>query len=209
MIGMCLLWLPYAHAKLEDVETSSPDPARHTDLMLHSISMSARIAMINLNDMTLCTTHHACRYWQSTLHDMHEGYVTGLAMAYDDSCIVSAAADGTVLLIHNPLGPSAAAQTVPQPAAPNDGLPSMSEVKDTLNPGVTTVDPQPQLSLEEAKQAAHQHQQAATAAAARQQLVVAVEGLRRDLAGLMRENAARPPCQRLPAEAFHLDPGVT
>jgi hypothetical protein len=139
---------------------------------------------------------------------MHDGRVTGLAMAFDDSCLISAAADGTLLLLANPLGPPVAPS--PAPADANAGLPTLSAAAaaadgvDVSSGGVRQLE----LSLEEAKQAAQRDQQAATAAAARHQLLAAVCDLHQELAGLMREDAARPPAERLPADAFHLDQGV-
>lgn len=124
-------------------------------------------------------------------------------MAYDDSVLISGAADGTLLLLHNPLGPPAEA-TAAAPQDPNTGLPTVTGATSAAASEASGVP----LSLEEAKQATQRNQQAATAAAARQQLVGTVEALRQELAALMREDAARPPAERLPAEAFHLDQGV-
>lgn len=132
---------------------------------------------------------------------MHDGRVSGLAMAYDDSCLISAAADGTLLLVHNALGSAPSSAAAAAPLEPNAGLPSLAHAADT---GAAQTGP---LSLEEAKQAAQRDQQAATAAAERQHLVSAVEVLRHELAALVKEDAARPHAERLPAEAFHLDQG--
>lgn len=148
---------------------------------------------------------------------MHDGRVTGLALAYDDSCLISAAADGTLLLLANSLGPHPSAAPPQPPLEPNAGLPTMAEAAATAATAATAAAISPAaagaaaasvpLSLEEAKQAAQRNQQAATAAAARQQLVSAVEVLRQELAGLMREGAGRPPAERVPGEAFHVDEG--
>lgn len=142
---------------------------------------------------------------------MHNGLVTGLAMAFDHSCLVSAAADGTLLLLHNPLGPLTTAAAVPQ--EPNAGLPTVAAAvagaTSSEGPAATaaTSPAATALSLEEAKQAMQRDQQAATAAAAKQQLVAAVEVLRQELAVMLREEEGKPPAARLPAEAFHLDQG--
>jgi hypothetical protein len=136
---------------------------------------------------------------------MHDGRVSGLAMAYDDSCVISAAADGTLLLMHNALGPApSSTAAAAAPREPNAGLPTLAQA--AAGTGAAHVGAGP-LSLEEAKQAAQHDQQAATAAAERQHLVSAVEVLRQELAALMKEDAARPRAERLPAEAFHLDQG--
>lgn len=153
------------------------------------------------------------RSWQCALHDMHDGRVTGLAMAFDDSCLISAAADGTLLLLHNMLGPPVSAAAAPQ--EPNAGLPTVAAMAAAVT-ATTAAGPASTaasdalsvpLSLEEAKQAMQRDQQAATAAAARQQLVAAVEVLRQELAALMKEDAGKPPAERLPAEAFHVHQG--
>jgi len=155
---------------------------------------------------------------------MHDGRVTGLALSYDDSCLISAAADGTLLLLANSLGPHPSAAPPQPPLEPNAGLPTMAEAAaaataasaaaiaaTAATAGVTAAAAAAAasvpLSLEEAKQAAQRNQQAATAAAARQQLVSAVEVLRQELAGLMREDAGRPPAERVGPEAFHVDEG--
>lgn len=146
---------------------------------------------------------------------MHDGRVTGLAMAFDDSCLISAAADGTLLLLHNTLGPAVSFAAAAAPQEPNAGLPRVAAVAAAVTaataagPASTAASDASSvpLSLEEAKQAMQRDQQAATAAAARQQLVAAVEVLRQELAALMKEDAAKPPVERLPAEAFHVDQG--
>lgn len=135
---------------------------------------------------------------------MHDGRVSGLAMAYDDSCLISAAADGTLLLLHNALGSAASSAAAAAPLEPNAGLPSLAHAAADTDAAHVGTGP---LSLEEAKQAAQRDQQAATAAAERQHLVSAVDVLRHELAALMKEDAARPRAERLPAEAFHLDQG--
>lgn len=150
-------------------------------------------------------------------------------MAFDDSALISAAADGTLLLLNNPLGaPIGTTAAAAAPQEPNAGLPTMagdavsgaaaataavgssgsSAASITAAAIAATDSSGVPLSLEEAKQAAQRDQQAATAAAARQQLVGAVEVLRQELAQLMREDAARPAAERLPAEAFEVDAGV-
>lgn len=125
-------------------------------------------------------------------------------MAFDDSVLISGAADGTLLLLHNPLGPPAVAAAAAAPQDPNAGLPTVTGAAISA---ATSEASGVMLSLEEAKQATQRNQQAATAAAARQQLVGTVEALRQELEALMREDAARPPAERLPTEAFHLDQG--
>lgn len=135
---------------------------------------------------------------------MHDGRVTGLAMAFDDSCLISAAADGTLLLLHNPLGPPPASPSPPADA--NAGLPAAVQPAGLQTAGAAAGDGVP-LSLEEAKQAEQRDQQAASAAAARQQLLASVGALRQELAALMKADAARPPAERLPADAFHIDQG--
>lgn len=138
------------------------------------------------------------------MHDMHYGSVSGLAMAFDDSCLFSAAADGTLLLAHNALGSAPSSAAAAAPLEPNAGLPTLADA--AAGPGAAQVAAGP-LSLEEAKQAAQRDQQAATAAAERHHLVSAVEVLRQELAALMKEDAARPRAEQLPAAAFHLDQG--
>ncbi|KAF8073262.1 ABCG35 [Scenedesmus sp. PABB004] len=146
------------------------------------------------------------RHWQHALHDMHDGRVTGLALAYDDSCLLSAASDGTLLVLANPLEPAAAPGASPAPL--DEQLPTMAQ--DAAAGGLPDA---PDLapaapSLEEAKQAAQLGRQAEAAASARAALVAAVEDMRREHAALLADNAARPPGERVPEHMLQLDAGL-
>ncbi|WIA29897.1 hypothetical protein OEZ86_012366 [Tetradesmus obliquus] len=147
------------------------------------------------------------RHWQCPLHGLRSSPVTALAMAFDDSCFISAAKDGSLLLLSNPLHlqPAEAANA----AAQDLQLPSMAA--DAAAAGGLADAPDLQQdapSLEEARQAAQHSQQAAAAAAAREQLVAAVAVLRREHAALVAENNARPPGQQLPRHMLDIDAGL-
>lgn len=135
---------------------------------------------------------------------MHDGRVHALALAHDDSCLASAAGDGTLLLLRNPLQPAgsvSAFQADELPSAAQEAVASSSLVE---VPDVSSAAP----TLEEAKQAAQANCQAAAAAAAHQSLVTAVERLRQQLATVIADNACRPAGERVPQHMLELDSGT-
>eukprot|EP00878_Enallax_costatus_P018908 GHUV01019931.1.p1 GENE.GHUV01019931.1~~GHUV01019931.1.p1 ORF type:complete len:189 (+),score=57.35 GHUV01019931.1:1925-2491(+) len=134
---------------------------------------------------------------------MHDGRVTAAASSFDDSCIISAAADGTLLLLSNPL---AANSGPPAPAQANMSLPTISQDSAGWPEAADISATSP--TLEEAKQSAQRNMQAAAAAAAREQLVAAVDSMRREYAALMAENEARRQGEQVPQHMLELDAGV-
>jgi len=131
---------------------------------------------------------------------MHDGRVRALTVAHDDSCLVSAADDGTLLLLSNPLQP---AGSVSGPQA--DELPSVAEEAIASGGLVEVPDLSPSApTLEEAKQAAQANHQAAAAAAAHQSLVAAVERLRQQMDTVIADNARRPAGERVPQHMLEL-----
>jgi hypothetical protein len=159
----------------------------------------------------------ATRTWEGSLHDAGHGAVRGLALAFDDSCLLSGAADGTLLLLANPLQQPGRPAAGEAGAAVNAGLPTLAAAAaaaaaagDGAPQGAQTSE-LPEgggLTLEEAKRAAQRDQQAATASAARQGLVAAVAALRDELAALLAHNAAQPLAAQVPQEALQLDAGA-
>jgi hypothetical protein len=136
---------------------------------------------------------------------MRGSAVSALAMAFDDSCLISAARDGSLLLLSNPL-------ELQQPGVPAETqapqLPTMAaDAAAAGGPADASELQQDAPSLEEARQAAQHSQQAAAAAAAREQLVAAVAVLRREHAALVADNSARPPGQQLPHHMLDIDAG--
>ncbi|KAI8470236.1 MAG: hypothetical protein J3K34DRAFT_459006 [Monoraphidium minutum] len=137
--------------------------------------------------------------WEARLHGMQTGSVTGLAMAFDDSCFLSATADGTLVAVDNALGGSPQRQQgVPPPLLPMSaaGAPAAED----LGGGAA--------SLEEGKQAAVADALAAQAAQARDGLRGEFDALRAELAALLAANAARPAGEQLPRSMFIIDPGL-
>lgn len=133
---------------------------------------------------------------------MHDGSVTAVAMSFDDSCIISAAADGALLLLSNPLA------ATNNPSAPSQALVSLPTIQQDAAgqpeaADITITSP----TLEEAKQAAQHNMQAAAAAAAREQLVAAVDSMRKEYAAMVAENAARHHGEQVPKHMLALDAG--
>jgi hypothetical protein len=134
---------------------------------------------------------------------MQDGRVHAVSLAYDNSCLASAADDGTLLLLSNPLQPAGSvsdhqADDLPSVAQEAIASGSLVDVPD-LSPSAPT--------LEEAKQAAQANHQAAAAAAAHQSLATAVERLRQQLASVVADNACRPAGERVPEHMLELDAG--
>lgn len=142
------------------------------------------------------------------MHGMLDARVTALAMAFDDSCFISAASDGSLFMLSNALGPAPPAAAVEEEL--DRQLPSMAADAAATGEQIDCADlPPGAQSLEEAKQAEQRDQQAAAAAAAREQLVAAVAAMRREHAALVADNEARPPGQRVPQHMLEVDAGRT
>lgn len=135
---------------------------------------------------------------------MHDGQVTAVAMAHDDSCLISAASDGTLMLLSNPLAPGN--HTAAAADLADRKLPTMSQ--DAAGQAEIADSTASSLTLEEAKQAAQRNMQAAAAAAAREQLVAAMEAMRKEYAALVAANNARGPGERVPQHMLEVDAGV-
>jgi hypothetical protein len=138
------------------------------------------------------------RCWQERLHDMQHGALCGVAAAFDDSLLISAARDGSLLITRNGLVASSAPSV---PAALAAALPAVEAVGAVRDIGPDA------LTFEESKQAAAANAVAARAAEARQQLAAEFGALRGELQELLAANAASAPAHRLPRGAFTLDPG--
>jgi Ni/Co efflux regulator RcnB len=162
-------------------------------------------ALFDPESVLCCCMCGLCRHWQCPLHGMRGSALSALAMAFDDSCLISAARDGSLLLLSNPLQ-----QQSPGGSAVQQAPQLSSMAADAAAAGGQADAPDLQadaLSLEEARQAAQHSQQAAAAAAAREQLVAAVAVLRREHAALVAENSAWPPGQQLPRHMLEIDAG--
>ena len=130
---------------------------------------------------------------------MQTGGVTGLAMAFDDTAVISAAQDGSILVVNYPLaqGPAALPQFTMEhlPTMAAAGVPSVED----LGQGAP--------SFEDDKQAAVADAIAAQAAKARQGLLGEFDTLREELQALLAVNSTRPAGHQLPRSAFSIDPG--
>lgn len=130
---------------------------------------------------------------------MQSGSVRHLAMSFDDSCFLSAAQDGSLVVLQNGL-PGAPGGQQPGQAPPLAPMLSAGvEAAQDLGNGA--------LSFEEGRQAAVADALATQAAEAKQGLRSEFEAVRSELRQLLATNAARPAGQRLPRSAFSIDPG--
>lgn len=145
----------------------------------------------------------AHRSWEATLHDHRGGRVTGLALieGTGEPCLLSAAADGSLLLLGAPLplpnsAGDAAVEEVPLPALEEEGQPEAADITDPHAP-----------SLEEAAALEVASRVAAAAEGARGAMLARVAGLRAQLQALQETNGAAAPGAQLPRDAFAVDPG--
>jgi hypothetical protein len=135
------------------------------------------------------------RCWQSRLLDIQSGGVSALALAFDDSLLLSAGRDGSLLVTNNGLaaddGSRQAGQPPQLPSLASAGVPEAAD----LSAAAAT--------FEELKQAASADARAVQAAQAR-------EGLRAEFAALRDELTALLQADRghLPRSAFTIDPGA-
>ncbi|GBF92886.1 cilia- and flagella-associated protein [Raphidocelis subcapitata] len=130
---------------------------------------------------------------------MQSGSIVAVVASFDDSLVLAAARDGSLLAA--PIGLPDAPQQQPgdPPALPPLAAAGTAAAED-LAPGAP--------SFEEGRQAAVKNALAARAADARRGLAAEFEALRHELADLLAANAARPPSQRLERAVFAIDPGL-
>ena len=144
------------------------------------------------------------------LHDAQAGAVAGVVFSADDRWLVSAARDGAVVVVGNPLlPPPPADRQGPLPTA-TARLQQLHGVADAGEALAAVADLEPGApSLEQAKLAALGDAAAAEAAAARRAREQKIEALRARLAALAAANAALPAEHRLSDAAFAgVDPGL-
>lgn len=173
-----------------------PAAARHAcQLALHA---HITAFLPNTPQITL-RTHRPPRSWEARLHDMQTGAVTGLAMAYDDSALISASQDGCLMVVSNPLkqgsGGGQPGLAAALPAMSAAGVPAAEDLADGA------------LSFEQSKQAAMADAVAAQAARARQGLRGEFDALRGELESLLAANNSAPAGHKLQRSAFTIDPG--
>lgn len=129
-------------------------------------------------------------------------------MAWDDSCFLSGAADGSLVVVTNHLAAAATAA-----AASRQAVRGAAEVGALLPPLVSLSGCEGQdlapgaPSLEQEKAAAAADAVASEAAGARVALSAQVGALRAELAQLIAANEAAPPGRQLPHVLFRVDPG--
>ena len=138
--------------------------------------------------------------WEATLHDVQLGHITGIVMSPDDSTLITAAKDGSMLVLRN---------TIKQPtiAAADAGATALPHLADEPSTEAVDITSAAALTLEEAVQEAQAQQLAVAAQTAKQQRLQQLAGLRAQLAKLMTANRELPEGQRLPESVFHVDPG--
>lgn len=141
------------------------------------------------------------RYWQACLHDMLDGRVTAVAMSFDESYLLSAAADGTLYLQEAKIEGKS-------PATPSpSGSESLTTLADAAAPAadITSIS---EYTIEEAKQKAEQDALVAAAEAKKMGVREQLQQIRAEFEALMAANAAKPEAERLPRSAFEIDVGL-
>lgn len=147
--------------------------------------------------------HGQNQCWEATLHDGHTGGVSCATLSYDDTHLLSAARDGTLLVME--LGRCCTSRHLPLPPGTNSGvLPSLASYNVPEVPDIIGVDAP---TLEEAAAVAAQGAAVSDANAVKDAMRNEVAALRGELAALLAVNAGLSPCQQLPHDAFTVDPG--
>jgi len=141
------------------------------------------------------------KFWQGSLHDVHAGRVSAVALSFDEKYLLSAAWDGSIYLqeLHIPgVSPS-----IPLPSSP-EALLSDEEgpkhVADITNPSDYTI--------EKAKQKAEEDAKIAAAESKKMGVRDYLHQIRTEFEALVAENAAKPEAERLPRSAFEIDVGL-
>ncbi|KAF5842039.1 hypothetical protein DUNSADRAFT_9608 [Dunaliella salina] len=141
------------------------------------------------------------KFWQGSLHDVHAGRVSAVALSFDEKYLLSAAWDGSIYLqeLHIPgVSPS-----IPLPSRP-EALLSDEEgpqhVADITNPADYTI--------EKAKQKAEEDAKIAAAESKKMGVRDYLHQIRKEFEALVAENAAKPEAERLPRSAFEVDIGL-
>jgi hypothetical protein len=129
---------------------------------------------------------------------MQSGSIVAVAASFDDSMVLAAARDGSLLVTTNGLPAAPELQPVDPPPLPPVEAAGVADAED-LPAGAP--------SFEEGRQAAIRHALAVRAADARRELAAEFEALRHELAHLVATSDARPASQRLGHAAFAIDPG--
>jgi len=165
---------------------------------VHLSESVALCALFHWPHATLMQSRHQTQrssYLEAPMHDMQTGAVSALALSFDASCFLSAARDGSLVVVTNGL-PGAPSQSPGQP--PQLLAASIAGFQPALDVGHSTP------SFEEGKQAAVADALAAQAAEARQGLAAEFEALRSELARLIALNAASQPRSEM-----SIDPGAS
>lgn len=142
------------------------------------------------------------RLWRCALHEMRDGCVTAVCMAFDDTCLLTAASDGTLFVLQNPFSSAMSTEV----GSVDIRLPTMAEDA-ALWAEAEDIDSEAP-TLEEEKQAAQRSMHTASATSARNQLEAAVAALRVEQAALVAANDANKVWQQVAQPMLNLDTGM-
>jgi len=140
------------------------------------------------------------KHWHSVVHDGIHGAVTGVAMSFDDTHLLSTASDGSFFV----------QKVSPKLGVKPSDKPSPSVPKAALDPAevsadITTADT---YSIEEAKQKTEEDNLRRAAEEKKMGVRQYLARIREEFLQLLEQNSRRSEGEQLPREAFEIDPGL-
>ena len=213
-----------ASGKIFTCALESPNPLTYVaihDATITTVrtSLSRKITVSAASDGTVRVARlGSARYWQGEVHDSQNGAVSGATTSRDDKFLLSASADGSFFVQRlgpelRGLDPDAVAEAGAEtrasegdeeeaealvaPSAEEDESP---EAKDILTSETYSIEDAKVKLEEDAKRAAAEEKQLGIRGY--------LDKLKEEYLALVAENDAKPPAERLPPDAFEIDPGL-
>ena len=185
-----------------------------------SVSASGKLRVVGYEDGTVRARKDGAKtYWHGDVHDAGYGAVTGVAISRDDAFVLSTSMDGSFFV--QALGSEFSSvvegegEGSPEKKAKEleaDETPTLAEeaaaALEKEIPDVTDITSTSVYSIEEDKQKAEQDKLRAEAEAKKLGVKGYLEKLKGEFLELLRENESKPEAERLPLDAFEVDPGL-
>jgi len=196
-----------AAGKIWECQFGAKDPMRGTKtrqsaLTVTRASVSGKLSVQAFEDGTVrVAPSRGKSYWVGAVHDGIYGSVTGAAVTRDDSFLLSTSSDGSFFV--QKIGAGLLAERVPATDAEE-----VTSVAEDPTPAVEDITDPTKYSFEEEKIKLAEDIARAAAEEAKLGVRGYINKLRDEFQALLAENEARPPHERLPREAFEVDPGI-
>ena len=196
-----------AAGKIWECQFGAKDPLRGTKtrqsaLTLTRASVSGKLSVQAFEDGTVrVAPSRGKSYWVGAVHDGIYGSVTGAAVTRDDSFLLSTSSDGSFFA--QKIGAGLLAERVPASDAEE-----VATVAEEPTSAVEDITDPTKYSYEEEKIKLAEDIAREAAEEAKLGVRGYVYKLRGEFQVLLAENEAKPPHERLPREAFEVDPGI-